>query len=89
MPAVITGRRWRPRHAVQHESQGGLLGQCPHGELLHTLKTELVHHQDYQGRWEAKADTFEYVEVFYNRSRRHSALRYLTPAEYEMSKMAA
>jgi len=57
--------------------------------FFHTLKTELVHHRDYQTRWEAKADIFEYIEVFYNRSRRHSALGYLTPAEFEMIKMAA
>jgi len=57
--------------------------------FFHTLKTELVHHRKYLTRWQAKADIFEYIEVFYNRSRRHSTLGYLTPEEYEMIQMAA
>ena len=40
--------------------------------FFHTLKTELVHHEDYRSRTEAKASIFEYIEVFYNRQRRHS-----------------
>ena len=48
-----------------------------------TLKTELVHGRRYATRAEARADIFEYVEVFYNGERRHSALGYLSPAEYE------
>jgi transposase InsO family protein len=34
--------------------------------FFHALKTELVHHRNYQTRGEAKADIFEYIEVFYN-----------------------
>lgn len=48
-----------------------------------TLKTELVHHQRYATREAARQSLFEYIEVFYNRRRRHSALGYLSPAEYE------
>ncbi len=48
-----------------------------------TLKTELVYHQQYTTRAEARSAIFEYVEVFYNRQRRHSALSYLSPAAYE------
>ena len=48
-----------------------------------TLKTELTHGRRYATRAEARADIFEYVEIFYNRERRHSALGYLSPAEYE------
>ncbi len=40
--------------------------------FCHTLKTELVHYEDYRSRTEAKASIFEYIEVFYNRQRRHS-----------------
>ncbi|MBI5521072.1 MAG: IS3 family transposase [Desulfarculus sp.] len=54
-----------------------------------TLKTERVHHRDYQTRWEAMADIFEYIEVFYNRSRRHSALGLIAPEEYEMLNLTA
>ena len=44
--------------------------------FFHTLKTELVHHRDYQTRDEARRDIFEYIEVFYNRRRLHSTLGY-------------
>jgi transposase InsO family protein len=48
-----------------------------------TLKRELVYHRHYATREDAKQDIFEYMEVFYNRKRRHSALGYDSPAEYE------
>lgn len=48
-----------------------------------TLKTEWVDHEDYRTKQEAKQSLFEYIEVFYNRQRRHSYLGYVSPAEYE------
>ncbi|SPQ00041.1 conserved hypothetical protein [Candidatus Sulfobium mesophilum] len=48
-----------------------------------TLKTELVHGERYRSRMEARLSIFEYVEVFYNRQRRHSALGYRSPEQYE------
>lgn len=48
-----------------------------------TLKTELVDHEDYKTKAEAKQSLFEYIEVFYNRQRRHSYLGYVSPVEYE------
>ena len=48
-----------------------------------TLKRELVYHRHYATRGEAKRDIFEYIEVFYNRLRRHSTLGYYSPAEFE------
>ena len=48
-----------------------------------SLKKELVHHEDYTTREDAKKSIFEYLEVFYNRQRRHSSLGYLPPAEFE------
>jgi putative transposase len=48
-----------------------------------TLKRELVYHRHYATRDDAKQDIFEYIEVFYNRQRRHSTLGYHSPAEYE------
>ncbi len=58
--------------------------------FVHTLKTELVYHEDYGTRAEARADIFEWIEVFYNRQRRHSSLGYLSPARFEaiMAKVA-
>lgn len=57
--------------------------------FFHTLKTELVHHQCYQTRAEAKQDIFEYIEVFYNRERLHSTNDYLSPVDYEMQLKSA
>ena len=51
--------------------------------FFHTLKTELVYHEDYHTRWEAKRSIFEYIEVFYNRKRLHSTLGYQSPEAYE------
>jgi transposase InsO family protein len=48
-----------------------------------TLKQELVYHRQYQTRKEAKQDIFEYIQVWYNRKRRHSALGYVSPEQYE------
>ncbi len=48
-----------------------------------TLKTELVHDRDFPTRESAKAALFEFIEVFYNRQRRHSALGYVSPVEFE------
>ncbi len=48
-----------------------------------TLKTELVDDEDYRTRQEAKQSLFEYIEVFYNRKRRHSSLDYLSPIDFE------
>ena len=48
-----------------------------------TLKRELVYHRHYATRAEATQDIFEYIEVFYNRTRRHSTLGYHSPTEYE------
>ena len=48
-----------------------------------SLKNELVYHEDYRTRSEAKQSIFEYIEVFYNRKRRHAFLNYMTPVEYE------
>ncbi len=57
--------------------------------FFHTLKVELIHDQKYYTRQEAKADIFEYIEVFYNRQRRHSYLGYLTPDEFGQTANAA
>ncbi|HDS01482.1 MAG TPA: IS3 family transposase [candidate division Zixibacteria bacterium] len=48
-----------------------------------TLKNELVYHEDYRTRAQAKQSLFEYIEVFYNRQRRHASLDYRTPVDFE------
>lgn len=50
-----------------------------------TLKHEVVHRHRFATRAEARTILFDYIEVFYNRSRRHSSLGYLSPLDYESS----
>ena len=54
-----------------------------------TFKKELIHDQRYASREEAKQDVFEWIEVFYNRLRRHSTLGYRSPAEFEAMREVA
>ena len=56
---------------------------APMESFFHTLKTELVVHCDYLTREAARSSLFEYMEVFYNRQRRHSTLNYDTPLAFE------
>ena len=60
-----------------------MLGQRPRREFLRPLKKELVRHEKYATRDQARASIFEYVEAFYNRVRRHSSLGFLSPEEFE------
>lgn len=63
---------------------GNAYDNAPMESFFATLKAELVHHRRYRSRQEAMADIFEYMEVFYNRRRLHSALGYQTPVAYEL-----
>ena len=57
-----------------------------------TLKIELAYQTRWSTRAQARNEVFEYIEIFYNRRRRHSALGYLCPDEFERAqqrKMAA
>jgi transposase InsO family protein len=56
--------------------------------FFHTLKVELIHGKVYDTRQEAKRPVFEYIEVFYNRQRRHSYLGYLSPVNFEKMNAA-
>lgn len=55
--------------------------------FFHSLKTELVYRRNFKTREEAKRAIFDWIETWYNRERRHSALGYMSPVEYE--KLAA
>jgi transposase InsO family protein len=57
--------------------------------FFHTLKTEHVYEYRYETRAEAMQSIFEYIEMFYNRQRRHSALGYRSPVSFELEAMAA
>ena len=53
------------------------------------LKSEWVNHNRYQSRSEATQSIFYYIEIFYNRKRRHSSINYVSPQEYETLPLAA
>ncbi|WWP75579.1 IS3 family transposase [Bradyrhizobium sp. 26S5] len=57
---------------------------APMESFFHTLKIELVYHTHYATRAEATRDIFAYIEGFYNRTRRHSAIGYVSPIEMEL-----
>ena len=63
------------------------LGNCYDNAAMEsffgTLKRELVHQQHYLSRAEARSSIFQYIEVFYNRKRPHSALGHLSPVAFE------
>ena len=50
-----------------------------------TLKKERVYHESYATREAARQSVFEYIELFYNTKRRHSALGYVSPEQYEQA----
>ena len=54
-----------------------------------SLKNELVNHCSFKTREEARTAVFEYIEVFYNRQRRHQSLDYVSPVDYERSTAVA
>ena len=53
--------------------------------FFHTLKTELMYLEEYDTHEQAQTAVFEYIEVFYNRQRCHSANGYLAPLVYEQA----
>jgi transposase InsO family protein len=65
--------------------RGDCWDNAPMESFFATLKKELVHREDYATREQAKASVFEYIEVFYNRVRRHSSLGFVSPAQFEQT----
>ena len=57
--------------------------------FFHTLKGELIRGTSFRTRAEAKQAIFKYIELFYNRRRRHSYIEYQAPLEYERLQSAA
>lgn len=54
----------------------------------HSLKVEAIHGERFTTRAQAKAQVFEYIEVYYNRIRLHSTLGYVSPVEFELARVA-
>jgi transposase InsO family protein len=64
-------------------AKGNCYDNAPTESFFSTLKRELVYRERFKTREEAKQKLFEYIEVFYNRQRRHSTLGYLSPMQFE------
>jgi putative transposase len=62
--------------------KGNCWDNAPSESFFNSLKNERVHTQHYATHEQAQADLFDYIEVFYNRSRRHSTLGYVSPTQF-------
>ena len=83
-------RQMLAKHAIRQSMsrKGDCWDNAPMESFFHSLKTELVMHCDYKTREEARASLFDYLEVFYNRQRRHSTIKYEAPLVFEASTTA-
>ena len=74
-------------HAAGIAQSMGSRGDCYDNAVAEsffaTLKKELVHGRSWPSKADLRSEVFEYIEVFYNRRRRHSTLGYLAPAQFE------
>lgn len=74
----------RSRGCVPSMSRkGNCWDNAPMESFFSRLKVELIYAECFESIAAAKSAIFEYIEIFYNRKRRHSALGYLSPVEYE------
>ena len=71
-------------HGIRCSMSGqGNCYDCEHDGAAARLKRERVARRRYATRAQARADLFDYIEIFYNRQRWHSLLQYWITAEYE------
>src|SRR3712207_641873 len=66
---------------------GSALDNAISESFVASLKTELLHRSHFLTREAARTAIFDYIESFYNRTRRHSSLGYLSPSDYEQATM--
>jgi putative transposase len=65
--------------------KGNCWDNAPMESFYHSLKTEWVCFEDYRTRSQARTSLFQYIELFYNRNRRHSSINYQSPMAYEQT----
>jgi putative transposase len=63
--------------------KGNCWDNAPMESFFKTMKVEEVYRTNYKTHAEAQAAIFDYIEVFYNRQRMHSAINYMTPEAFE------
>jgi len=79
-------KKLEKHHFVQSMSRKGNCWDNAVAESFFSIiKSELIHHQRFTGPHDTLRALFEYIEVFYNRKRKHSTLDYKTPAQYEQA----
>jgi transposase InsO family protein len=81
----LLGRQLLATHDIEvsMSGTGNCYGNAPMESFFSLLKTELVNHDSYKTRHEAKTSLFDYLEIFYNRQRIHTAVSYPTPLACE------
>jgi len=69
--------------------KGNCWNNAPMESFFSRLKVELIYGTEYHSKSEFRSSIFEYIEIFYNRQRRHSALGYVSPEVYEQNLLVA
>jgi putative transposase len=64
-------------------SKGDCFDNAVAESLFATLKRELIHRRSWPTKAELRTEVFEYIEIFFNRRRRHSTLGFLSPTQFE------
>jgi putative transposase len=80
--AVLAGKGFR----ASMSGKGNCYDNAHAESFFHTMKVEEVYGTVYRNRQEARLSLFEYIEVFYNRIRKHSQLGYRSPDEFERQR---
>ena len=88
--STVYGEMLKTHGMVQSMSRkGNCYDNAVAESFFSSLKNELVNHCTFKTREEARTAVFEYIEVFYNRQRRHQSLDYVSPVDYERSMAVA
>ncbi len=76
------------RHGIEcsMSRRGDCWDNAPTERFMNAIKNEWTNHHEYESVDDVRRDVFAYIEIFYNRRRRHQALGYLSPAEFEQSQ---
>ncbi|ADE12565.1 IS3 family transposase [Sideroxydans lithotrophicus] len=91
---IYAARKYRERmaaHGIQPSmsAKGNAYDNAVAESFFGNLKNEVIHHIDFESRDTARAAVFDYIELFYNRSRMHQSLGYVSPVEFERSMCVA
>lgn len=93
-PIIHAARQYRERmaaHGIQPSmsAKGNAYDNAVAESFFGNLKNEVIHHNDFETRDAARAAVFDYIELFYNRSRIHQSLGYVSPVEFERGRTVA